>query len=199
MLRSADPRGVVRLSVPRPGAGSWEGCMRRLGTRTVRSLRARALTAILACMALVGLAALPAGASASFEDLSGGAFQILPPGAEGEQTAGKYSIDQAKLYEKLAPKKDKITQELLEKDFLVEKFGVNTGGGTLRTEKPEAGLEIVRDKHDIPHIYGSTRGAVMFGSGWVAAKDRGLLLGLGIGPAYTAALGVPGLNAFGLL
>ncbi len=39
----------------------------------------------------------------------------------------------------------------------------------------------------------------MFGSGWVAAQDRGLLLKLGIGPAYTAALGVPGVNAFGLL
>ncbi len=39
----------------------------------------------------------------------------------------------------------------------------------------------------------------MYGSGWVAAKDRGLLLKLGIGPAYTAALGVPGVNAFGLL
>ncbi len=39
----------------------------------------------------------------------------------------------------------------------------------------------------------------MYGSGWVAAKDRGLLLKLGLGPAYTAALGVPGVNAFGLL
>ncbi len=69
----------------------------------------------------------------------------------------------------------------------------------LRVEKPETGLEIVRDKHDIPHIYGTTRGDAMFGSGWVAAEDRGLLLALGLGPAYTAALGVPGLNAFGLL
>jgi acyl-homoserine lactone acylase PvdQ len=150
-------------------------------------------------MALVALAALPASASAAFEDFSGGAFQILPPGAEGDTTTGKYSIDQAKLYEKLTPKKDKITQSLIEQDFLVEKFGVNTGGGTLRVEKPEAGLEIVRDKHDIPHIYGTTRNAVMFGSGWVGAMDRGLLLKLGIGPAYTAALGVPGINAFGLL
>ena len=75
----------------------------------------------------------------------------------------------------------------------------SAGGGTLRVEKPEAGLEIVRDNHDIPHINGATRGDAMFGSGWVAAKDRGLLLALGLGPAYTAALGVPGINAFGLL
>ena len=36
----------------------------------------------------------------------------------------------------------------------------------------------------------------MFGSGWVAAEDRGLLLRLGLGPAYAAALDVPGINPF---
>ncbi|HEX4435517.1 MAG TPA: penicillin acylase family protein [Solirubrobacteraceae bacterium] len=175
-----------------------------LGTGTVRSQWGRglkrALTGALACCLLLVIAALPASASAEpFEDFSGGAYQILPPGAEGGTEEGKYSQDQAKLYEKLTPKAGKVTQELIEKDFLVEKFGVNTGGGVLRVEKPEAGLEIVRDKHDIPHITGATRGEVMFGSGWVAAKDRGLLLQLGLGPAYTAAVGIPGINAFGLL
>lgn len=37
------------------------------------------------------------------------------------------------------------------------------------------------------------------GSGWVAAEDRGLLLRLGLGPAYTAALAIPGISPFGLL
>ena len=36
----------------------------------------------------------------------------------------------------------------------------------------------------------------MFGSGWVAAEDRGLLLLEGIGPAYLATLDVPGINPF---
>jgi acyl-homoserine lactone acylase PvdQ len=175
-----------------------------LGTGIVRSLGAArlrrvALGALASCLLLV-IAALPASASATeLEDFSGGAYQILPPGAEGGTEEGKYARDQAKLYEKLTPRKGNVTQETIEKDFLPEKFGVNTGGGVLRTEKPEAGLEIVRDKHDIPHITGATRGEAMFGSGWVAAKDRGLLLALGLGPAYTAALGVPGINPFGLL
>ena len=39
----------------------------------------------------------------------------------------------------------------------------------------------------------------MYGSGWAAAEDRGLLLELGLGPAYTAALDLPGVNPFGLL
>ena len=105
----------------------------------------------------------------------------------------------SRLYEKLTPKKGHITQETIEKDYLVEKFGVNTGGGILREETPRAGLKIVRDKHDIPHVYGTTRGDVMFGSGWIAAKDRSLLLSLGLGPAYVAAVGAPGINPFGLL
>ena len=173
------------------------------GTGIVRSFGAaapRRLTVLaLALCALLALAFVPAASAEPFEDFSGPSFQILPPGAEGGTEEGKYARDQAKLYEKLTGKGFKVTQETIEKDFLPEKFGVLAGGGTLRVEKPKAGLEIVRDKHDIPHIYGSTRADAMYGSGWVAAKDRGLLLQLGLGPAYTAALGVPGVNAFGLL
>ncbi|HEY0516293.1 MAG TPA: penicillin acylase family protein [Solirubrobacteraceae bacterium] len=151
-----------------------------------------------ACTGLLfAIVAAPAGA-VELEDFSGGAFQILPPGAEGDIGGGPFATDQAKLYEKLTPRKKNVTQSTLETLFLPEKFGVNAGG-VLRTENPKAGLEIVRDNHDIPHIYGTTRGDAMYGSGWVAAKDRGLLLKLGLGPAYTAALGVPGINAFGLL
>jgi acyl-homoserine lactone acylase PvdQ len=175
----------------------------RGGTGIVRSLAALALRRLMvltfAVCALLAVAVVPAASAETLEDFSGGAFQILPPGAEGGLSAGKFARDQAKLYEKLTPKRGKVTQEVIEKDFLPEKFGVLTGGGALRTEHPKAGLEIVRDNHDIPHISGTTRGDAMFGSGWVAAEDRGLLLKLGLGPAYTAALGIPGVNAFGLL
>jgi hypothetical protein len=61
------------------------------------------------------------------------------------------------------------------------------------------GLQILRDDHDIPHSYGKTRADVMFGSGWVAAEDRGLLLLEGLGPAYLATLDAPGINPFGLV
>lgn len=172
-----------------------------LGTRIVAASRLTRLLTLLAASLCAGLLLALGGASSAgaYEDFSGGAYNILPPGAEGGFEEGKYSTDQARLYEKLTPKKGKITQETIEKFYLPEKFGDNAGGGVLRVEHPESGLEIVRDKYDIPHIYGSTRAEVMYGSGWVAAKDRGLLLALGLGPAYTAALGVPGVNPFGLL
>jgi acyl-homoserine lactone acylase PvdQ len=146
------------------------------------------------CCLLLAVLARPAMA---FEDYSGGAYDILPPGAEGSLEFTKYAKDQSKLYQALTPKRGNVTQETIEKDFLPEKFGDT--GTVIRVEHPESGLEIQVDQWDIPHVYGQTRAEVMFGSGWIAAKDRGLLLALGLGPAYTAALGVPGLNAFGLL
>ncbi len=171
-----------------------------LGTWMVRGRRARPFgrliaAAIACCAALLALAAT-AGA---YEDFSGNAYQILNPGAEGGLSFSKHATDQMELYAKLTPRKGNITQSVIEKDFLPEKFGA-TGKKVLRIEKPpRAGLEIVRDQWDVPHIYGTTRGAAMYGSGWVAAKDRGVLLKLGLGPAYAAAESVPGLNPFGLL
>ena len=165
----------------------------------VRSLRARqralsriALVALAASTMLV-LAAAPARAEEQFGDLSGGAFQILAPGEEGSLFSNQFSIDQGVLYNALTPLQENVTTSALETDFVSEKFGVQ--GPVLREEvTPRAGLQIIRDSNDIPHIYGSTRADVMFGSGWVAAEDRGLLLRLGLGPAFVAALDVPGLN-----
>jgi acyl-homoserine lactone acylase PvdQ len=157
-------------------------------------MRAAALTVLAACVFGI-LAAAPAGA---FTDYSGGAFQILAPGEEGSPVPGEFATDQLKLYDKLTPKRGAVNEATLIEDYLPEKFGVQ--GTPLRTETTgHAGLEIVRDSHDIPHVFGETRSDVMWGSGWIAAEDRGLLLRLGLGPAYTAALDVPGINPFGLL
>jgi acyl-homoserine lactone acylase PvdQ len=171
------------------------------GARRVPMLGGRALWRLIlaglaACM-LAALVAVPAGA-AEFGDLSGEAFDILAPGAEGGFTPGPFSTDQGKLYDKLTKLEGNVTLKKIKKDFVSEKFGVQ-GTPLLTEETGRAGLEIIRDKHDIPHIYGTTRADVMFGTGWVAAKDRGLLLDLGLGPAFAAADGIPGINPFGLL
>ena len=166
-----------------------------------RAVRARSLALVLVGLLACLLLGVGASSALAFEDYSGGAFQILAPGEEGGLPAGPFSTDQGVLYDKLTPLRGRIKTSDLEKYYLSEKFGVQ---GAVMSEENEAetgepGLQILRDSHDIPHIYGSTRGAVMYGSGWVAAKDRGLLLDLGLGPAYVAADGVPGLNPFGLL
>ncbi|MBA3262212.1 MAG: penicillin acylase family protein [Thermoleophilaceae bacterium] len=61
------------------------------------------------------------------------------------------------------------------------------------------GLKLVYDEYGIPHVYGKTRADVAFGAGWTTARDRGLLIQLGRGPARVAVADVPGINAFGLV
>jgi acyl-homoserine lactone acylase PvdQ len=155
----------------------------------------RVLLGVLACCVLLALGAAPASA---LIDLSGPAFQILAPGEDGGLPPTQFSTDQGALYDALTPHRGNVTAKIIEEDYLSEKFGVQ--GPVLRTENTgRAGLEIQRDSHDIPHVFGQTRADVMFGSGWIAAEDRGFLLRLGLGPAYTAALEIPGVNPFGLL
>jgi acyl-homoserine lactone acylase PvdQ len=141
------------------------------------------------------LLATPASARLDF---SGPAFNILAPGEFGGIPTTKYSTDQAKLYDALTPLQGRITPADLRRFYLSEKFGV-TGPVVRREQTGRPGLRILRDNHDIPHVYGRTRDDVMFGSGWVAAEDRALLLLEGLGPAYLATLDAPGINPFGLV
>lgn len=177
--------------------GRPRGSTARRGARRLAALgTVLAAFAALAALTAAGAEALPEGVT--LNDYSGGAYQILAPGEEGGLKPGPYSTDQGELYNALTKHRGHVSQRVLEEDYVSEKFG--TVGAVLGTEfTGRPGLEIVRDSHDIPHIYGATRGDVMFGSGWVAAKDRGLLLELGLGPAYAAALSIPGVNAFELL
>jgi acyl-homoserine lactone acylase PvdQ len=148
----------------------------------------------MACLPVV-LAASPAMAQTDF---SGPAFQILAPGEDGGLPATVNSTDQGMLYDRLTPLQGNVTAADLESDYVSEKFGVS--GPVMRSENTgRPGLQILRDRYDIPHIYGRTRDDVMFGAGWVAAEDRGLLLQFGVGPAYVAALDVPGIDPFGLV
>ena len=155
----------------------------------------RTLAAVLATLVAALLVAAPAGARL---DYSGQAYNILAPGEYGGLPANQYSTDQGQLYDDLTPLEGHVTAADLNRYFLSEKFGV-TGPVIRREQTGRPGLEILRDSYDIPHIYGRTRADVMFGSGWVAAEDRGLLLYEGLGPAYLATLDAPGINPFGLV
>ena len=54
-------------------------------------------------------------------------------------------------------------------------------------------------RYGVPHVTGETRADVAFGAGWVTARDRGLLIQLGRGPARVAVADVPGIDAFSLV
>jgi acyl-homoserine lactone acylase PvdQ len=148
-------------------------------------------------VAIIGTLGVAAPASARV-DYSGPAYNILAPGEYGAIPPTVNSTDQGMLYDALTPLQGNVTAADLKRYFLSEKFGVS--GPVVRSENTgRPGLRLLRDRYDVPHIYGRTRDDVMFGSGWVAAEDRGLLLQFGVGPAYAATLDIPGLNAFSLV
>jgi acyl-homoserine lactone acylase PvdQ len=178
--------------------------MRRRGTAglpTGWTLAANVLRRVALLASAAGVLALVAAApaGASITDLSGGAFQILAPGEEGNLPQNEFSTDQGELYNRLTPLRGKVTRAELERDYISEKLQEPDMAGDTEEFTSRAGLEIWRDKYDIPHIFGATRGDVMFGAGWVAAQDRGILLKLGLGPAFAAAVSPPGVNPFELL
>ena len=60
----------------------------------------------------------------------------------------------------------------LSKYYKPETFLPPTGTDLTSTESPEQGLSILRDTFGVPHVYGDTRSAAMFGAGYVTAEDR---------------------------
>ena len=175
---------------------AWARAILRRGAGDRRRSR-RGLYACASALATAALLATFAPTAGAFEDLSGGAYQILAPGDSGSLSPNENAIDQGELYNALTPLGGSVTQSDIESLYASEKFGVT--GPVKETENPEAGLEIKRDHFGIPHVFGETRPEVMFGSGWIASKDRGILLALGLGPAFAAAIEPPGLNPFELL
>ena len=119
---------------------------------------------------------------------------ILPPGNYGGLPTTENSTDQLPLYAGLTPLRDNVTDADIERFFLPEDF--QPIGATHEEETGRPGLRLIYDAYGIPHVYGETRADVAFGAGWVTARDRGLLIQLGRGPARVAVADVPNINAF---
>jgi acyl-homoserine lactone acylase PvdQ len=122
---------------------------------------------------------------------------VLPPGNYGGFPTTKNSTDQIALYDALTPLRGHVTDADIARDYLPENFAPIGATHVEPTGRP--GTKIVYDAYGVPHITGVTRADLAFGAGWVTARDRGLLLQLGRGPARVAVADVPGINAFGLV
>jgi acyl-homoserine lactone acylase PvdQ len=122
---------------------------------------------------------------------------ILPPGNYGGIPFTQNSTDQLPLYAGLTPLRDNVTEADINRLFLPEDF--QPIGQTHEEQTGRPGLRLVYDSYGVPHIYGQTRADVAFGAGWATARDRGLLLQLGVGPARVAVADVPNLDAFSLV
>jgi acyl-homoserine lactone acylase PvdQ len=122
---------------------------------------------------------------------------VLPPGNFGGLPFTAHSTDQLPLYSGLTPLRDNITPADLNTYFLPEDF--NPIGATTVENTGRPGLTILYDSYGIAHIYGTTRADTAYGAGWVTARDRGLLLQIGRGPARVAVADVPNIDAFSLV
>ncbi|HSC02843.1 MAG TPA: penicillin acylase family protein, partial [Solirubrobacteraceae bacterium] len=113
----------------------------------------------------------------------GGFRNILPPGQNGLddvaqaaafKAAGAYpphANDQLGMYSGLTTAVP-ITESQIPQFYKDATFGV-PAGDVAGTESPEPGVTIVRDsRFGVPHIYGDTRAALMFGIGYASAEDR---------------------------
>jgi acyl-homoserine lactone acylase PvdQ len=136
---------------------------------------------------------------AAAKDFSSTARNIIPSGQYGGVPTPKSST-QAKMYDALTPLFDKVTNADLNKDFKSEKLGKAGSPGPTTVEKvPRKGVRIVRDRFDVPHVYGKTHDDVVWASGWILEEDRGLLLAQGRYPSRFAALDAPGISSINLI
>lgn len=125
------------------------------------------------------------------------AYYILPPGNFGGLPTTDESTDQLALYDGLTPLRGDVTDADIAAHFLPQDF--EPIGATVEEPTGRDDVTILYDEFGVPHITGETRDALAFGAGWVTARDRGLLVDLGRGPARAAVADVPGINAFSLV
>ena len=170
---------------------------RSLGTRSF--VTKRGLLILFSAMLLLAFVASEQALADSRGNHQRGdvARYILPPGNYGGIPFTQNSTDQLPLYSGLTPLRDNITNGDIDQFFLPENFQPIGQAHEEQTGRP--GLRLIYDSYGIPHIYGQTRADVAFGAGWVTARDRGLLLQLGRGPARAAVADIPNLDAFSLV
>jgi acyl-homoserine lactone acylase PvdQ len=154
------------------------------------------VTRALALAAAAALVAIPAAGGAAQLDYAATALNVLPPGESGDLLFPPTAKDQLRLYDGLTPRRGNVKPRDLTRYFKSERFGV--AGKVVRTERPRAGVRILRDRWDVPHVYGRSRPDVEFGAGYATAEDRYVLMELLRGPGRLAALDVPGLDPFAL-
>ncbi len=147
--------------------------------------------ALLAAATAIGLATAPtAGAAAQpyGTNDAGGFRNVLPAGENGLDNAAQlaefqlngtyppHAVDQLPLYANLMYASPTLTREQIPSYYKDATFGVKEGD-LASSESPRADVTIERDSSfGVPHIYGATRGGVMFGAGYAAAADRLFLI-----------------------
>ena len=120
--------------------------------------------------ALAAAAFVLFAAPAAADDYAATARNIIPSGQYGGVPAPAGADAQALMYDGLTPLFDQVTAADLQTKFKSEHFGLGEDGpGTVETV-PRAGVTIVRDRFNVPHITGQSRDDVTWAMGWVLRR-----------------------------
>ena len=98
------------------------------------------------------------------------------------------------MYDALTPLFDNVSTGDLNRYFKSEKLGTKGQGPLKREPVPRKGVRIMRDRFNVPHIYGKTNDDVTWGAGWALAHDRELLLEQARYNARVAVVDAPGAD-----
>jgi len=147
---------------------------------------------------LAALAAFAPSAHA-VRDFSSTARNIIPSGQWGGVPPVPQADSQAELYDGLTPLFDDISNKDLNHYFKSEKLGTKGQGPLKREPVPRKGVRIIRDRFNVPHVYGRSNDDVTWGAGWALAHDRELLLEQARYNARVAVIDAPGETAIDLI
>ena len=150
--------------------------------------------------ALAAAAFVLTAAPAAADDYAATARNIIPSGQYGAVPAPPGADEQARMYDALTPLFNQVTDADLLANFKSAGFGLGPGEGPAHAEPvPRAGVTILRDRFNVPHITGDSRDDVTWAMGWILGQDRGLLLAQARDAARLAAIDAPNIDAFGLV
>jgi acyl-homoserine lactone acylase PvdQ len=149
---------------------------------------------LIALFALLIALLVPNVAGAATGDI---ARYVLPPGNFGGIPTTTNSLDQLPLYSGLTPLRGNVSMSDVNRLYLPENFMPIGATHTLSVGRSD--VTVTYDAYGIPHIRARTRAGLMFATGFVMARDRGLLLSFGRNPARAAVADIPGLDAFSLV
>jgi len=158
----------------------------------------RRLAFIVLLLAAV-LAGSAGAATAAPKDYSATALNIIPSGQLGDFPIPEGQDEQAKMYDALTPLFDNVAFRDLGKYFKSEKLNPNTDGPLVQEIVPNPDVTIRRDRFNVPHVKSKTYAGGIWASGWIAAKDRAILLLLARTAGCAAAVDAPGITAIGLI
>ncbi len=150
-------------------------------------------------LAAVILVSLCAPAQAKDYAAPNSAYSILNPGQSGNLPVDANSTDQADMYDALTPQLGNVSAADLRRTFKPNVFGTRGQGPTRRERTTNRRVRILVDRWGVPHITARRRADVMYGAGWMVAKERHLLMELARPLGRLTVLDPPGINAFTLL